>query len=345
VAAIVLLKAFSPIVANWMVESDAVGDAVNSYLQLDAFSIIFAGATFAYSGLLTSMGKTRVLIPATIIVVVTDIILNYIFIFGKLGCPALGMRGAALGSIGAELAATIFLTVYVWRNFDARKYGFFRFRRFERRTMRLLTRLSTPIAAQCVLEDTRWFVFFLIIERMGTSALAVANIVFTCFTVFWIPTEGFGETACSLVSRYIGRNRAHRIGEVLRSTTGGAILATIPFILVALFAPQWIVSVFSSDADLLGQSNTSLRIIAVAMLIAIPAEMWFIAVEGTGDTPAALGIDFLLTLVMLGIAYVGAIHLGWSMALIWLSLPITWAVCLAVCYGWMKSGIWKRLEV
>src|SRR5262245_43126301 len=85
VVAIALLKLFSPIVAHWLVESDAVGEAVDDYLQIDAYSILFAGMTFAFSALLTSLGKTRALIPATIIVVVTDIVLNYIFIFGKLG--------------------------------------------------------------------------------------------------------------------------------------------------------------------------------------------------------------------------------------------------------------------
>ena len=343
--ALIALKLFSPVVANWLVESEAVGDAVDSYLQVDAYSIPFAGATFAISALLTSMGKTRALIPATVIVVVADIILNYVFIFGKFGCPALGMTGAAVGSIGAEFAASAFLAYYVWKKFSRKKYGFFRFRKFEHRTTRLLSLISAPLAAGCFLEDLRWFVFFLIIERMGTSALAIANIVFTCYTVFWIPTEGFAETACSMVSRYIGRNRAHRIGELLRSTTGGAILATIPFIAIALLAPQWLLAVFSPGSDLLGESNASLRVVAFAMLIAIPAEMWFIAVEGTGDTAATLGIEFVLTLVMLGLTWLAAIHFGWPMALVWLSLPITWLVCLAVCYGWMKSGIWKRLEL
>jgi MATE family multidrug resistance protein len=294
---------------------------------------------------LISMGKTRALLHATIIVVVLDVILNYVFIFGKFGCPELGMRGAAVGSIGAEFGAAIFLTIYVWRQFDVRKYGFFRFRRFEPRITRLLAFLAVPIAAQTVLEDLRWFFFFLIIERVGTEALAIANIVYTCYIVFWIPTEGFSETACSMVSRYIGSNRTHRIGKLLRSTTGGAILATIPFVALALFAPQWLVALFSSETDLLGQSNASLRVVALAMLIAIPAQMWFTAVVGTGDTAAALGIEFVLTLVMLGLTYVAAIHLAWPMALVWLSLPITWLVCLTVSYGWMKSGIWRRLKI
>jgi len=345
VLATVALKLASPLVTGWLVQSDAVGEAVNGYLQIDAYSIPLAGATFAFSALLTSLGKTRALIPATIIVVVSDVILNYLFIFGKFGFPALGMRGAAVGSIGAELAATIFLAVYVWRHFDRRQYGFFHFRRFDQRILRLLGRLSAPIVALGFLEDLRWFLFFLMIERVGTPALAIANIVYTCYIVFWIPAEGFAETACSMVSRFVGSNRSHRIGEVLRSTTAGAILATVPFIVLALFAPQWLVGVFSPGADLLGQSDASLRVIGLAMLVAIPGQMWFTAVESTGDTTAALGIDFLLTVVMLGITYLAAIHLSCSMALIWLSIPITWVLCLAMCYGWMKSGIWRRLEV
>src|SRR6185436_8969710 len=108
----------------------------------------------------TSMGKTKALIPATIIVVISDIILNYLFIFGKFGCPALGMRGAAIGSIGAELATAVFLMLYVWRRLGAGKYRFFRFRGFDSRTPRLLSRISAPIAGQSLLKDLRWILFF-----------------------------------------------------------------------------------------------------------------------------------------------------------------------------------------
>jgi len=339
------LKLASPLVANWLVESEAVGDALDSYLQIDAYSIPFAGATFAFSALLTSLGKTRALIPATIIVVISDVVLNYLFIFGKFGFPELGMRGAAVGSIGAEFAASIYLAWYVWRHFDQKRYHLFRFRKFEQRTTRLLTMLSAPIAACVFLEDVRWFLFFLIIERLGTSTLAIANIIFTCYTIFWIPTEGFAETACSMVSRYIGRNRAHRIGELLRSTTGGAILATLPFLALALAAPGWVTAAFAPGADLLGQSNASLRVVALAMLVGIPAQMWLTAVEGTGDTAAAFGIEVVLTIVMVALTWLAAVHFRWPLAVIWLAVPATKLVCLAASYGWMKSGIWKRLEV
>ncbi len=339
------LKFFSPVLATWLVESEAVGRAVDGYLQIDAYSIPLAGLTFAYSALLTSLGKTRALIPATVIVVVADVVLNYVFIFGTFGCPALGMRGAAVGSIGAELATAIFLTVYVWRHFKGQPYGFFQFRRFEQRTTRLLSLISAPIAAQEALEHVRWFVFFLIVAQVGTTALAIANIVYTCFIVFWVPTEGFAETTCSMVSRYIGRSRVDRIGELLRTTTTGALLATVPFIGLALLAPQWLVAVFSEEPDLLGQSNASLRVVALAMLVAIPGELWLTAVIGTGDTAASLGIEVVLTVVMVGFTYLAAIQMAWPVAVVWLTVPITWLVGLTISSGWMKSGFWKRVEV
>ncbi len=194
------LKLVSPVVGGWLVESKAVGDAVNGYLQIEAYGLGLSGVTFALGALLTSLGRTRALIPATIIMIITDVVMNYLFIFGTFGCPALGMRGAAVGSLVAE-----------W---------FFKFRRIGHGTARLLGLVSMPIAVQGIVMNLRWFVFFLILERVSAEALAIANVVYTCYVVLWIPTEGFAETTCSMVSRFVGRNRSHRIGGVLKHAIG-----------------------------------------------------------------------------------------------------------------------------
>jgi MATE family multidrug resistance protein len=339
------LKLASPLVGEWLVESNAVGDAVDGYLQIEAYGLGLSGVTFALGALLTSLGRTWVLVPATIIMIITDIVLNYLFIFGTFGCPALGIRGAAVGSLGAEFVAASFLTVYVWRRLDAGRYGFFKFRRLGRGTARLLGHISMPIAVQGIVMNLRWFVFFLILERVSAEALAIANVVYTCYIVLWIPTEGFAETTCSMVSRFVGRNRSHRIGGVLKHAIGGALVATVPFIVAALVVPEWFIKVFSPGADILAQTIASLRVVAMAMLIAIPGQMWFVAVLGAGDTSASLGIELALTMTMIGAAYFGAIHMAWPSPLVWLSLPIMWLVGLTISYGWMKSGIWKRLEI
>jgi len=73
--------------------------------------------------------------------------------------------------------------------------------------------------------------------------------------------------------------------------------------------------------------------------------MWFGAVLGTSDILAALGIEFAITATMLATAYLTAIPLAWPLEGVWLSLPISWAVCLFISYWWMKSQNWKRLQI
>ena len=252
----------------------------------------------------------------------------------------MGMRGAAFGSLAAEAAAFLFLTVYVLRAFDKARYKLFRFHGLERKTLRLLGRLSAPIVVQNSLETLRWLAFFLIFERVSEAALAIANIVSICYVVFWIPTEGFAETSCSLVSRFVGRNQPERIGNLLRDAIGGALVATLPFLAIALLVPHWFFAWFAPESVLLADGSASLRVVALAMLVVIPGEMWFVAVSGTGDTAAALGIELILTATMVGIAYLTAVPLAWPIEIVWLSLPIAWSVCLLISYMWMKSRIW-----
>lgn len=104
-------------------------------------------------------------------------------------------------------------------------------------------------------------------------------------------------------------------------------------------------ALFSPDSDLVAQSVASLRVVTLAMLIVIPGHMWFVGVLGTGDTTASLGIEFILALTMLGLAYFAAIRLAWPVELVWVSVPSSWLVCLAASYGWMRSGFWKRLQI
>ena len=339
------IKVLWPLVGKWFVETQAMGILVGSYLQIAAYGIVFVGASFAYSALLMTSGKTGALVPAAIILAGTNISFNYVLIYGKLGFPSMGMRGAALGSLAAEAAAFLFLTVYVLRAFDRERYRLFHFHGLDQRTLRLLGRVSMPIVVQNSLETLRWLAFFLIFERVSEAALAIANIVYTCYVVFWIPTEGFAETSCSMVSRFVGRNQPERIGALLRDAIGGALVVTFPFLALALLMPRWFFTWFAPEWVLLSDGSASLRVVALAMLIVIPGEMWFVAVTGTGDTAAALGIELILTGTMLGIAYLTAIPLAWPVELVWLYLPIAWLVCLVISYVWMKSRMWQRLQI
>ncbi len=139
--------------------------------------------------------------------VMTNFVLSYVLIFGKLGLPPMGMEGAALGELGAEVATFVFLTAFTLRRLDLGRYGLFRLESWDGKLAWLTLRISSPVSLQELLEVLRWFLFFLIVERVSTEALAWSNIVYACYAVLLIPAMAFSETTISMVNNFIGRGR------------------------------------------------------------------------------------------------------------------------------------------
>src|SRR5262249_26449748 len=222
--------------------SPAVGAATEAFLRIASWCIPLTAASFAYGALYTSLGDTRVLVPATLVLAVTNVTLDYVLILGRFGAPALGIRGAAWSSIGAELATVAYLTAHLARGENARRFRLFTLERWNRHVFRRLARLSAPVSAQTLVAGLSWLAFFLILERVGAGVLAVANIVFACYEVFRIPTEAFGEAACSMVSHVIGGERSDRIEPVVRRAIGAAAGATLPLVALGLAVPGWLLA-------------------------------------------------------------------------------------------------------
>jgi putative MATE family efflux protein len=341
----VLLVLLAGPLTRLLIGTPEVATPVEAFLRIASIGIVFNAVNFAYSALFVGFGTTRVLIWATLVLGGTNLAFDWVLIFGNLGFPALGIRGAALGTVGAEIATCAFLTWYLLKRFDVRRYGLFDLGRWDRGLARALVRISSPIAFQALVESVRWFAFFLIVERMGVRALAQSNIVYTCYTVFLIPTEGFSETACSKVSSLIGAGRSDRIRLLLREVIAATYLVTLPLAAFTFLFPEAVLAVFGSGDPAFVGAAASLRVLAVAMLVIIPAEMWFTAVSGTGDTKAAFGIEVVLSLVTLVLAGAAGIGLGLGVEYVWVSLPIACCACLVLSYAWMRSGRWERLRI
>ena len=298
------LKVGSPLLIDYVVASHEVDAAVDAYLQIGAYGIIFQSISFTYTALYVGLRRTRVLVGAGSVLVVTNFVLSYVLIFGKLGLPPMSMEGAALGELGAEVATFVFLTAFTLRRLDLGRYGLFRLEPWDGKLAWQTLRSSSPVALQELLEGLRWFLFFVIVERVSTEALAWSNIVYACYAVLLIPAMAFGETAISMVSNFIGRGRGHRLRRLISVLSSSAYLVTLPVVVLGLLFPSVVLSIFTSDQAAIEGAAGGLRVVLLSMLIGIPSEMWFAAVLGTGDTDAVLLIEFFLTTATLIVVYV-----------------------------------------
>jgi len=208
----IILKFLSPYFIDIIVNSENIKTAVNDFLQIMAFGILFGSFNLAYDALYIGMSRTRILITATVILAIINIILDYCLIFGNFGFPVMEIKGAALASVIAEISAFLFLTFYTLKNLNIKKYGLFVFKKWNNPLFKKILNISNPLIFQNLIETARWFLFFVIIEQIGENALARANIIYSSYIFFLVPIDGFAETANTMVSNIIGQGKSGKIG-------------------------------------------------------------------------------------------------------------------------------------
>jgi putative MATE family efflux protein len=331
-------------ISTWLAESEQVAEPLEQFLQIAALGIPFAALNLAFGALYVGILRARVLVWATLVLVLTNLVLSYVFILGSLGAPRLGMQGAAISSVGAEVAAFLLFCLYTARDPQLRGLGLFRWERARQPVVRPLIRLSAPVSLQGFVGDASWFVFFIILERVSGELLAWSNVVFACYLVLMIPTEAFTEAAYTMVSNIIGSGHAERLRHVVRRAMAATYVVTAPLLLLVLVFPGTVLSVFSTDAIPLEGSETALRVVVGAMLVAIPAEMWMAAVLGTGDVDAALLIDIMFgAVIVMGAAAAALFDV--SLPYVWLSLPAAAIIAMVLAYARLTSGRWREHPV
>ena len=86
--------------------------------------------------------QTKTLTLNSIVMVLSNVVFNYILIFGKFGFPALGIAGAAIGSSLAELVSLLFFILYTRSRIDCRKYGLDRIPKFRLDVLKRMLNVS-----------------------------------------------------------------------------------------------------------------------------------------------------------------------------------------------------------
>lgn len=170
-AAVTLLSyTVSPVLLRNILSSPAIYGATMDYINLRIWGLFFSLIACMFRAFYMATTRTSILTLNGIVMVLSNVVLNYIFVFGKLGLPAMGIAGAAIGSTAAEFISVVFFVLYTRQRTDYKRYGMFRFTRLSPLIQRQIFRVSGWTTVQYFISSATWLFFFLAIEHLGRTA-------------------------------------------------------------------------------------------------------------------------------------------------------------------------------
>ena len=336
---------FSPYILKNIISSPHIYDAAESYIHWRVYGFFFSFIMVMFRAFFVGTTQTKTLTLNSIVMVLSNVVFNYILIFGKFGFPQLGIAGAAIGSSLAEMVSVIFFIIYTWKRIDCRKYALNILPKFQGKTLKRILNVSVWTMIQNFVSLSTWFMFFLFVEHLGERSLAIANIIRNVSGIPFMIAMAFASTCGSLVSNLIGAGDKDCVAGTIRQHIRIAYLFTLPLALFFALFPKLILGIYTDIPDLQDAAVHSLWVMCSAYLLLVPANVYFQAVSGTGNTRTALVME-LITLVFY-VAYITYIilYLKLDVALCWTSEMVYSIFILLLCWWYIKGGRWQEKRI
>ena len=288
---ILLSELFSPWMMQRLVSSEAIHVAALSYVRWRLPGMVFAFVTAMYRAFYVGTTQTKTLTLNSIVMVLSNIFFNWVLIFGHLGFPALGITGAAIGSSLAEFVSMIFFIIYTRVGCDRQKYGLDKPAKFELAELKSMMPTCIWTMIQHTISLSTWLIFFLYIEHVGERALAISNIARSSSGIIWVVLQAFSSTCSTLVSNIIGEGHQDKVMSLVKRILKISYGVVSLMILLFCLFPQAVARIYTDIPDIITASVPTMFIMSTSYLLHVGAQVFFLAISGTGSTKIAFRLE------------------------------------------------------
>lgn len=329
----------------WMISSPNVLDKAGDYLEWRVYGFFFAFATGIFRAFFVGTTQTKTLTLNSVVMVASNVVFNYIFVFGKLGVPAMGIAGAAIGSSLAELVSLLFFVVYTRTHINYKKYGLNRIPCVDFRQLRNILGVSLWVMVQSVISLSTWFIFFVYIEHLGEQSLAVTNIVRSLSGFLFMILMAFASVCSSIVSNMIGEGREDEVVKVINRHIRLAYAIILPLALVMSLFPKIFIAIYTDIPALIDATVASVWVMSFSYLVLVPANVYFQSVSGTGDTRKAFMLETAALVVYMIYTTVVIFKMRVDVAWAWTSESVYGAMMMSLSWAFLRSGRWRNRRI
>lgn len=250
----VLMFLFLMFGSSWFfalfVDNQSIYEKCLEYIYPRSFGVFFSYIGVSFVAFYTGIARTKIIVYDTFILIVVNVLLNYIFIFGHLGVEPMGIAGAGWASTISEVVAFLAFILYVAFDKANKVYGILTIAKIKLKLVRQTFDVSTPIVWQSIIGLGSWFIFFTLIENMGSRELEISNLIRNIYLILSIPCWGYSAGINTLVSNLIGNRKRQAVVPIIWKTAKMSLINTLILALpVAVFPKFFLYPLFGSDDE------------------------------------------------------------------------------------------------
>lgn len=265
------------------------------YLRIVGFSYFFFGISFAISGILRSVEIVKISVFASLVSCITNIFFNWVFIFGNLGAPTMGIRGAALGTLIARIFEFILIIVYVAVIDKKIKFSIKYIIKRDSVLIKDFLKYSFPVVANELAWGAAISMQAAILGKLSNQILAANSISMVLQQLATIVSMGIANAGAVIVGKRIGQ------GELQGAKKDGALLMNWSIVIgligmaLVLFLRKPFVSLYSEvDVETKLLASKQMIITSVVVFLATLNSCSIVGVlRGAGDTKFAMKLEMI----------------------------------------------------
>ncbi|WP_081169301.1 MATE family efflux transporter [Niastella populi] len=312
-----------------------------SFCRIRIWGLPFLFVYQMRNALLVGTNQSRYLVGGAVAEAVTNIVLDYLLIFGKAGFPAMGLNGAAVASIIAEIVGLLVVYLVIWQKGISSNLHLFQNFRWDGYNSRLIFSMSAPLIFQHGISIISWEYFFLLIDGHGEIALGVSNTMRNILGMAGVVTWAFGSTTNAMVSNILGQGKQEQvnplINKILRLSFGSALMIAI---LINLF-PGFLFSVYGQSGEFVEQAVPVVRVLSIAIILMSFSVVYLNAVTGSGNSRVSLMIEIFAIIFYCIYIYLTLDKFFLSITYGWMSEWLYWTCLFLPSFLYIRSGKWK----
>lgn len=318
--------------------------AAAQYLQLVALSYLPYSISNNYMMSLRAVEKVTVSAAIYGTSFFVNVFFNYVFIFGAFGAPALGVRGAAVGTILARCSELLLVTIYMYAKEDTIGFRFSDCFRLKNEMIQDYTRHSLPVLGNELLWGLGISVTAAIIGRIGSVFVTANSIAAVLNQLALVSVIGAGNAAAVITGKLIGEGRMQRAKRAANTILLGSVFVGMFNCAMIFIMRPIFLSFYRITPEAYEAAYTVMGVLALLHLsLAIDITCIIGILRGGGDTKTAFAFDCgALWLVSVPMGVLSGLVWGWPVPLVYVMLKLDSPIKTILSLIRLKSGAWIR---